>query len=365
MTHSIPGGAREIWNDVAAGLTARGHPVTRFVLYPAAKSASTADAAKEGWHHVLDARPSGLLGMPPLLGALVRYLRAARPAVIVTSLPLANVLVPLGVRLSGIGARVLISHHSPTETHNPVIDRLDAITGRLSCVARVISVSETVSASLEGKSDAYRAKRVTIHNALPSRIEALIDRLCGDEAPTKVAGRIVALGRLTYQKNYPLLLRAMAHVPTGTLDIVGAGEDEAHLRALAATCGVAERVRFLGWMTREAALAHAATAEVFAQVSHFEGHSLALIEAARLGLPIVVSNVPVQVEGVTAGGGRLCGMIVPVDDPKALGSALSGLLAEPATRAAWSERAKRLGLEASNQAMIDAYETLLSPLVAR
>jgi len=359
MTHSEPGGLREIWNDVSAGLAMRGHAVSRFVLYPGGEAEQRDAAEGEGWHHLLPERATGVAALPRLLAALVRHLRRTRPAAVVTAMPFANVVMPLAVRLAGTSTRVFVSHHSPADTHNPVLDRLDGWTGQLPCVAAVICVSDAVAASFDGKPAAYRAKRRTIHNALPDRIERLIDGLV-ETAPTKVPGRIVAMGRLSAQKNYPQLIAAMAHVPRGHFEIVGAGEDEAALRALALRYGVSERVRFLGQMTREQALAHAASAEVFAQVSHYEGHSLALIEAARLGLPLVVSQVPVQVEGITDAGGARCGIAVPIGDARGLGIVLARLLADPQERAAWSLRARALGLAASNRAMVDAYERLLA-----
>jgi glycosyltransferase involved in cell wall biosynthesis len=365
MTHSEPGGLREIWNDLAAGLIARGHMVDRFVLYPNRGADQRDHAAAEGWLHLLPERPSGMLATPRLFAALVRHLRRTRPAAVVTAMPFCDVIMPLAVRAAGTPTKVYVSHHSPITTHNRVLARLDGLTARMDCVAAVISVSHAVAASLDGMPAAYRAKRVTITNALPDKVEQLIDRLRDSGTVQDVPGRIVALGRLTHQKNYPMLIRALARMPAGSLDILGIGEDEQDLRALAAEQGVAERIRFLGQVSREEALAHAATAQVFVQVSHFEGHSLALIEAARLGLPLVVSQVPVQVEGITAADGETCGIAVPIGDEAALAAVLTRLLADPRERAAWAGRARRLGVEASNRAMVDAYERLLVPARAR
>lgn len=359
MTHSEPGGLREIWNDTAAGLAARGHSVRRFVLYPNRDAMQRDAAAKEGWHHVLAARPSGLVGNIRLFVALVRYLRQERPRAVVTAMPLANVLMPLAVRVAGTGTRVYVSHHSPADTHNPLLARLDRWTGGMREVSAIISVSDAVARSLDGAPAAYRAKRVTIHNALPESVEQAIDRLVAVARP-KAVGRIVAMGRLSYQKNYPMLLRAMAQVPAGTLDIIGGGEDEAALRALTLELGITDRVRFLGQMTRQQALTHAATAQVFAQVSHYEGHSLALVEAARLALPLVVSAVPVQMEGITSPSGEHCGIAVPIGDDTALATALNRLLADEADREHWANLARSLGLTASHAVMIDAYERLVA-----
>lgn len=365
MSHSAPGGLREIWNDIAEGLEARGHATARFVLYPDGLRGDGSDAEAEGWHHLLPERPRGAPGMVSVIRALVGWLRETRPAVVVTAMPLANVVMAIAATLARTGTKVVATHHSPIETHAPAIVRLDTLTGMLPAVAAVVSVSQGVAASLEGKPAAYRARRRTIHNALPQRIEDLLDRLRDQDRSAKVPGRLVALGRLSHQKNYPLLLAALSRMDTGTLDVVGSGEDEAALRAMTHDLDLDGRVAFLGQMGREAALRIASQAEVFVQVSHYEGHSLALIEAARLGLPLVVSDVPVQVEGITANDGERCGQIVPLDEPAALRAVLAKLLADPSERALWSARARRLGLEASNRSMVDAYEALLAGVARR
>lgn len=365
MTHSAAGGLREIWADIAEGLRARGAQAMCFTLYPPHDPAQ--DSGGGDWLHVMDQPPGGVLAVPGLFIRLVRFLRRHRPQVVVTAMPLANVLVPLAAIVAGTGTRVVTSHHSPVDTHNPAIDRLDALTGCLPCVAAIISVSDAVAATLDAKPAPYRARCRTIHNALPERIEAQLSVLAAGRAERHdgTSGTIVALGRLTRQKNYEMLLHAVSLAPAARLDLVGGGEDEAALRALAARLAIADRVRFLGQMPREAALAHAATAAIFVQVSLYEGHSLALIEAARLCLPLVVSDVPVQVEGITARDGTLCGLVVPVDNPAALAQVLSDLLEQPENRAAWAEKARLLGAQASHAAMLDAYESLLVSAAAQ
>lgn len=359
MTHSTAGGLRELWDDIAEGLIARGHPVKRFVLYP------PADAEGEGvdmavWHHVVGARPRSVLGAIRTFAALVRYLRRERPSAVVSAMPAANVLLPLAVTIARVRTRVFLSHHSPTDTHNRLLDRIDGWTGSLPCVAGIISVSNAVGATLAHKPATYRARTLTIHNALSERVERLLDGLPRVKAVSDRL-RVVALGRLSHQKNFPMLIRAMAEVPGAHLEIVGGGEDEAALRALVADLSLEDRVNFAGLVPREAALAKAASADVFVQVSRYEGHSLALIEAARLGLPLVVSDVPVQVEGITAQDGTRCGIVVPLEDPAALAAAVRELQDDLARRAYWADLATRLGGEASNARMLDRYEAVLAP----
>lgn len=354
ITHSEAGGLVEIWNDIADALSRRGHRTARFALYPKTDNAPS----PQGWRHLVGNRSRSLLTAFAVLWALIRYLRQERPDVVVTAMPAANVLLPLAVRVAGVRSKVIISHHSPVETYHGLLDRLDSLTGQLGCVRAVVSVSRTVHKSLAAKPGSYRSKRVVITNALPDAVEKLVDQLRGDRMPTQPPRRLIALGRLSYQKNYPLLIAAMAQVPQATLEIVGAGEDEGALRALAQDSGVADRISFLGYMPRAVALARASQADIFVQVSHYEGHSLALIEAARLGLPLIVSDVPVQVEGITARDGTRCGQVVPIDNPQSLAASMIALLEKPEHYALWAQRSRMLGLEASNEAMVDCYEAL-------
>jgi glycosyltransferase involved in cell wall biosynthesis len=225
-------------------------------------------------------------------------------------------------------------------------------------VKTIVSVSDAVSASLDKKPESYRAKRRTIHNALPPRIEALLGDMAARRVGRAHGRKIVATGRLAEQKNYPMLIRAMALMPDVTADIVGAGPDEAALRTLAEERGVADRVAFRGFHPREEALAMLAEGDVFVQVSLFEGHSLALIEAAKLGLPIVVSAIPEQIEGITANDGTVCGITVPLQDDRALADAVLGLLANPAALQNGVALAGKLAHDATYEAMIAAYERL-------
>lgn len=356
VTHSEAGRLVEIWNDLAGGLRERGHVTHCFALYPNVRSAPS----PLGWTHIAPVRPGTPWSASALLVGLVRYLREERPDIVVTAMPAANILLPLAVTLSGRSIPIVTSHHSPASTHNRLFDMIDGWTGQLSCVKAIVSVSAAVARSFSHKARAYRAKSRIIHNALPPAIEALVERLSCARTPLRTAERrIVALGRLSHQKNYPLILAAMVHVPGVHLDIIGAGEEAEVLRELASTLDISARVTFLGHMSRVAALQRAAQADIFVQVSHYEGHSLALIEAARLGLPLVVSDVPVQVEGITLRDGTICGQIVPLNNPAALGAKLVELLENPELYALFAKRSRALGLEASHSALLDRYEAMI------
>lgn len=356
VSHSSPGGAQEIMADLASGFRERGADVRMLALYPTDRAARDSPFA---WNHVVPRRPNRPWKVAGLFRALVRWMKAERPDLVVTALPAANVMAAAAARVAGLPGRVVVTHHSPVGTHHRAINAVDTVVGGMRSVRAVVSVSDAVAASLDGKPAGYRAKRRTIHNALPPAVERLIAGLADPAGRHRATGRrVVATGRLAAQKNYAQLIRAAAHLPDVTFDIVGAGPDEAELRGLAAQLGVTERVRFLGFHPRAEALRLLAAGDVFAQVSLFEGHSLALVEAAKLGMPLVVSDVPVQIEGITAGDGERCGIVVPLGDDAALARELARLLDDPAHYAHWAAAARKLATEATFERMMDAYAAL-------
>lgn len=360
VSHSSAGGAQEIWSNLAEGFAERGYRVTLAALYPLRRTVRET-AAHLPWTYMAKRRPTTPWAMLKLAWTLIAWLRRERPQVVFTAMPAANVAAALCARLAGCGTRVIVSHHSPVETHNRALNAFDGFAGSLSSVAAVVSVSHTVASSLERKPEAYKAKRITIHNALPPRIEELLAKLAESSAPRQARCRtVVATGRLAEQKNYPLLIRAAGKLRDVTFNIVGDGPDKEALLALRSEVGAQGNVHLLGHLPREEALQQLAAGDVFVQVSLFEGHSLALVEAARLGLPLIVSDVPVQVEGITSADGTLCGTLTGLSDVDGLARSIRAVLDDPALYSRMSLLSLKLGAEASYTAMLDAYEKLIT-----
>ncbi|WP_171532110.1 glycosyltransferase family 4 protein [Acinetobacter defluvii] len=100
---------------------------------------------------------------------------------------------------------------------------------------------------------------------------------------------VLAVGRLTYQKGFDLLLQSWAHVSKlksdWVLKIVGGGEDEEKLKAQANELGIAEKVVFIP--PTKNVIEHFQTASIFCLSSRFEGFGMVLLEAKAFGLPVV------------------------------------------------------------------------------
>jgi glycosyltransferase involved in cell wall biosynthesis len=105
----------------------------------------------------------------------------------------------------------------------------------------------------------------------------------------------VSVSRLHKQKGVDLSLEAVAKLMDGNADvryfIAGDGPERASLETLAASLGIADRVTFVGALTRErlAALLCACDVMLFTS-TRIEGLPLNVLEALACGIPAVLSE---------------------------------------------------------------------------
>ncbi len=101
--------------------------------------------------------------------------------------------------------------------------------------------------------------------------------------------------------------------------LAGEGPLRPALEALARREGIAERVRFAGWVDEEALAALLRGHHAYVSLSRSDSTSQSLLEAMAAGLLPVVSDIPGNREWVTH---RRSGYLVPTGDPEAAAAAL-------------------------------------------
>lgn len=170
---------------------------------------------------------------------------------------------------------------------------------------------------------------------------------------------IVALGRLHPNKAFDTLLATMVRLPGVWLWIAGDGPEKENLEAAAARLGVADRVRFLGWIDDAGAVIE--SADVVCVPSRHEPLGNVVLEAWARGRPVVAA--------ASEGPSQLIehdrtGVLAAVDDPDSLATAIAYVLenADVADRLAEAGMT-RYDAEFSEEAVVGQYLDLFGRMI--
>jgi glycosyltransferase involved in cell wall biosynthesis len=182
------------------------------------------------------------------------------------------------------------------------------------------------------------------------------------------AGRPVLLfvGRVAHEKNIEFLVRMHAQLlrvrPDALLVIAGEGPAREALTQLAQRLGIADNVRFIGYLDRDTELLDCyAAGDLFVFASRTETQGLVLLEAMAQGTP-VVSTAELGTRSIlTAGSG---GVVLP-ESADAFVGAITALLADPAERQRLAALARAHALSWSSWTMALRLAALYRQLVLR
>ncbi|MGV8852950.1 MAG: glycosyltransferase [Rhodoglobus sp.] len=138
----------------------------------------------------------------------------------------------------------------------------------------------------------YLEENTTVRDVVAVSCGINADGYNGNLEP-KPENLIVFLGRLSDEKQIDKLIRALAILDPALdakLEIVGGGELEVKLRALAASLGLTDRVTLTGFVEQDQLRDALQRGSVFAMPSIAELQSISTMEAMASGLPVVAAN---------------------------------------------------------------------------
>jgi glycosyltransferase involved in cell wall biosynthesis len=298
-----------------------------------------------GLTHLTDfpVQGSSLGSLLPAIPRLRALLAKARPHVLCAVLEHAS-LAAMAARtgMPEPPALVLCVQNNPQRMYPSRLAPLDvgmrlALTHLYHRADAVVALSGGVGESLVRMDPRLRSRLRVIPNAALDQ-----DVIAGAKVPVAREGvrpderLLLACGRLTEQKGYPDLLRAVAQVRRQRpvrLWVLGEGPDRAELERLRANLGLDGVVEFLGF--RPNPYAYMAAADLFVLSSHWEGFGNVIVEAMASGAPVVSTDCPY-------GPGEIIepeksGLLVPVGDPTALANAMLRILGDADLRSRLSQ----------------------------
>jgi glycosyltransferase involved in cell wall biosynthesis len=270
------------------------------------------------------------------LPALVRYVRRERPEVMLSCLNYANVIALWAKLLAGVPFRLSVCEQNTFSSERaffPGYLRWLLQTSMRVGYPRadeIIAVSQGVADDLANSLSLPRRRIRVIYNPIITpelevkRDTPLEDAWFGEGQPPV----ILAIGRLTEQKAFDILLQAFAKVHSQRpirLIILGEGEDRPALETLVNDLDIEDDVRLPGFVTNP--YQYLAKASLFVLSSRWEGLPTVLVEALYCGAALVSTDCPSGPREILKGGQY--GKLVPVDNPDALAEAIQHTLENP------------------------------------
>jgi len=183
---------------------------------------------------------------------------------------------------------------------------------------------------------------------MPESQEAARQLLAWDDRPT-----ILTAARLNPWKGVDHLIQAVAQLRDVRLLVAGDGPELPRLRQLAA--GLGDRVQFLGYTPRDRLYLMMQAADYFALYSGYEGLPHTVLEALRVGTPVIASDKGGNPEVLRHGEN---GLLVAYVDTEALSAALHEAF-QPGTRAALAANTQQDMAQFSFETMVEQTDTVL------
>lgn len=257
------------------------------------------------------------------------------------------------------GCRLRVVHQTCTPSETPRLVRLlDKLVGALGLYSANIINSASTWAEFARYPARYRRSMILIEHGL--------------DAPAPAASRddvrrrfnlplaqpvLLNVGRLAPQKNQDVLIRALACLPQAHLVVAGAGLKQSAFHEFAVTLGVDDRLHLLGPLPAEDIADLYAAADLFVFPSTWETFGLAAVEAAMIGMPMVVADLPVLREVLRADGSEPVTFVAPHDVENWI-AAIGAALAAPPAPCVAAAFARTMCRKYSRQRMIESYLTL-------
>jgi glycosyltransferase involved in cell wall biosynthesis len=261
----------------------------------------------------------GAPAVPLIALRLRRLLSRRRYQVVHTHLMASQLLATPLAALCGVPVRLSHDHtHDDLRGRVPLLCLLDRLANRLN--HGIIAGSFSIREFLVRQEKVPPAKIAVIYSGVdlagfPPADQAFRERARRDLSLPPEALVVGGVGRLHYQKNFPLFLRVAAEVagslPQVRFLIAGEGPERDALEALARTLGLAAHVHFLGFVKDMPGFYGALDVLLF--TSRFEGTCLATLEALAVGVPVVASRVDGIAELLSDGSEAL--LVAPGDLP--------------------------------------------------
>jgi glycosyltransferase involved in cell wall biosynthesis len=350
QTQAENAGAQEISRLLGAGLTARGYQVHHLFFYR--KSASFDEPPNT--IYCARSRPAAPLSFLRLVWTLGSHIHRLRPDTVLTFQHYGNAIGG-GISRLVSPAPVIANQVTARWTVPRWLRLVDAVMGTLGFFRTITVNSHDTAREYAGLPASYRARIHHVAHGFAQK-STMLSKGAARRAFDLPRNAILlgSAARLHRGKRLDAAIRLLKDRPRWHLAIAGQGPQQAELKALAETLGVASRVHFIGEISPERIGDFLAALDVFVFPSEAETFGLAAVEAANAGIPAVVNDLPVLRE-VLSYQGRPAALFVDASNHDKLSDAVARVLDDPALRETLRQNGLGLRARYSVEAMVEEY----------
>ena len=227
---------------------------------------------------------------------------------------------------------------------------------------RIICVSQGVATDLIRNYKISKKKLTTIYNPTDlSLINKKSKEPIKNDIFNKIKGKIIiTAGRLAPAKNQILLLNAFNNIKTKNVSLVilGSGELEEDLKTHCKKHSI-KNVYFLGNVPNP--YQYIKKSDLFILSSRREGAANVIIESMAIGTPVISTDCPSGPREIIKD--NQYGLLVPLNNEKALTAAIDKMLTSPTLRKKYSKLGKERSGQYSIEKNVPLYEKIISETI--
>lgn len=346
-----PGGAERVMEALASALAEHGHEVTLVTLIGTESDdfykVDTVKRVALNLGMPSSSIPEAIVNNARIIVRLRRALKLASPGIVISFLTETNILSFLATRM--LRVRLIVSEHTDPEKYRIrfVWDLLRRICYRR--CDRIVAPTRYIQQRLQAM---LKVKPTVIPNPVATQ------RRLNSYGKGNV---IMAIGRMTPEKNHDSLLRAFARAvqecPSWKLVVVGDGPLRERIVSLGKERGLEGKVEFPGLLP-DPWRDYSQSAEIFVMCSIYEGFPMALCEAMSAGLAVVCTRYNEGVDELIEH--NVNGLVVPANDTEALSAAMIALMGSADLRARLGRAATGISARYGTAHVMGAWEELIA-----
>ena len=285
---------------------------------------------------------------------LIQYLNREKPDILISALSHANIITLIANYFINNKIKVIVTEHNPISIKNNQLFFLKKLLTKFFIKKLYKKSNKVVAVSRGVANDLVKTLKISENNLHviynPIYTSGLVKKPSSEFFHKWLDNKkdiiIIAIGRLTKQKNFLLLIKSFEIIVKKInvkLIILGEGEERQNLEKSIQNLNLQNSIDLPGFVDNPYSFLN--KSNIFVLSSDFEGFGNVLVEAMACGTPVVSTNCPSGPSEILENGKY--GKLVPVNNPNALAEAIIETLNNPIESSILQKRASFFSVEKS------------------